>query len=167
MEQLNGIVLANPGIVVIVVAVVATAALLIAVSSVARSGAVAKRFAWIEEHSGEGPDTLATLVKAVQDNKLSILRLESQVTDAIAESRTHFKRVGLVRYDAFDGVAGQQSYSLCLLDDGQNGVILSSLVGSNFNRGYALEIRSGEAYRKLGDEESESLAAAIADTRAA
>jgi len=59
-------------------------------------------------------------------------------------------------------VAGQQSYSLCLLDANNDGVVLSSLVGTNFSRGYAVEIRSGEAQRKLGDEEAKALAEALA-----
>ena len=35
-------------------------------------------------------------------------------------------------------------YSLCLLDDNRNGLIISSLVGNNFSRGYAIEIKDGK-----------------------
>lgn len=152
---------------IIITAALAAAALAVAVAVMSKMGGVIRRFAWIQERSGEEPDSLATLLKAVQDNKLGLLRVESELMDLAAESRTHFKRVGLVRFDAFEGVAGQQSYSLCLLNDSSNGVIISSLVGNNFSRGYCLEIRGGEPSRKLGDEEGDALAAALDDSRVA
>jgi len=167
LEQLNTAVSANIGLIVLAVAALAVTALLIAVSMKAGIRTISGRFSWIQKESGDGPDSLATLLTAVQDNKLSILRLESDLADTVEESHTHFKHVGLVRFDAFDGVAGQQSYSLCLLDERGNGVIVSSLVGNNFSRGYAVEVRSGEASRKLGDEESNALTVALQGTRAA
>ena len=81
----------------------------------------------------------------------------------VEENKKHFKRIGLVRYDAFDGIAGQQSYSLCILDDNKNGYVLSNLVGRDFSRSYAIEIANGEAPRKLGQEEGEALRLAVKD----
>ena len=152
---------------IIITAALAAVALTVAVVVMSKMGSVIRRFAWIQERSGEEPDSLATLLKAVQDNKLGLLRVESELMDLAAESRSHLKRVGLVRFDAFEGVAGQQSYSLCLLNDSSNGVIISSLVGNNFSRGYCLEIRGGEPSRKLGDEEGDALKAALADSKVA
>ena len=121
---------------------------------------VDRRFPWLTDSEG-GSDSLSSLLRSVDANARDIDALRTTLDGVIADGRSHFKRVGLVRYDAFDGVAGQQSYSLCLLDEDQNGILLSSLVGTNFNRGYALEINRGKASRDLGEEEARALAAAV------
>jgi hypothetical protein len=121
---------------------------------------LSRRFAWVSGGDAHSIDTLPALLRAVESNQQDIIALKSAMEAANIESRTHFKRLGIVRYNAFDGVAGQQSYSLCLLDENRNGILISNLVGTNFARGYAVEIRSGEPARPLGDEEKEALAAA-------
>ncbi len=167
LENLNQMILQNLGVLIVVLSVVAFAALALAIANFTRTRAVLSRFAWITKQSNEDtPDSLATLLNAVKNNARTLDELRVMHDDAVQESHSHFKRVGLVRYDAFDGVAGQQSYSLCLLNERRNGVLISSLVGSNFSRGYAIEIKSGEAARKLGEEEKNALVIAVSDKAA-
>jgi hypothetical protein len=71
------------------------------------------------------------------------------------------KYMGIVRYNAFEGVAGQQSYSLCILDENKTGILISNLVGTNFSRGYAVDIKNGEPSRPLGDEEGAAVKEAM------
>jgi hypothetical protein len=144
VEAFNLAVQQNLGIVIVVVGVVAIAALVLAIMNRSRVGFVARRFAWAsEDRASSSTDTLLNLLEAVESNIKDIRTVQSALKEVIAESRTHFKKVGLVRYDAFDGIAGQQSYSLCLLDDQKSGILISNLVGNNFNRGYAVEIKGG------------------------
>lgn len=144
----------------IATAAVALTALAIGGIAFAHVKKLSRRFAWVSGGEASGVDTLPALLRAVENNQQDIIALKSAVEAAGVESRTHFKRLGIVRYNAFDGVAGQQSYSLCLLDENRNGILISNLVGTNFSRGYAVEIKSGEPARPLGEEESQSLAAA-------
>jgi len=97
----------------------------------------------------------------VETNSRDVGILKDAFEAARVEGRTHFKRMGIVRYNAFDGVAGQQSYSLAVLDDNQTGILISNLVGTNFTRGYAVDIKNGEPSRPLGDEEKAAVEAAI------
>lgn len=144
----------------IAIAAVALVALAIGAMAFAQVKKLSRRFAWVSGGEASGVDTLPALLRAVENNQQDIIALKSAVEAAGVESRTHFKRLGIVRYNAFDGVAGQQSYSLCLLDENRNGILISNLVGTNFSRGYAVEIKSGEPARPLGEEESQALAAA-------
>ena len=155
MEALNLAVSNNIGILVLVIGVVAVAGLALAVTIRAQSGIVSRRFSWVTGESGD-VDTLQSLLATLQRHTQDITTLQNGLQQLEIDGRNHYQRTGLVRYDAFDGVAGQQSYSLCLLDANNDGVVLSSLVGTNFSRGYAVEIRSGEAQRKLGDEEAKA-----------
>ena len=77
------------------------------------------------------------------------------------ESRSSIKQSALVRYDAFDDIGGQQSFSLCLLDGHKNGYILTYLTGRNSTRSYAVRVEKGRASRQLSDEESQAFVEAI------
>lgn len=143
-------------------AVVAVAALLFSIVNSLRLKRVDRRFPWLANPEGSSVDSLASLLQAVEKNAQEISDVRIMISQVVNDGRRHFKHVGLIRYDAFEGLAGQQSYSLCLLDEDRNGVLLSSLVGNNFNRSYAIEIREGQAPRKLGAEETKALEVAVA-----
>lgn len=151
---------ANVGTVTILLAGVGIVGIAIGIFALVRIGAITRRFSWVTRGEPDAIDTLPSLLRAVEANQRDVAALKQAMQAADIESRTHFKRMGIVRYNAFEGVAGQQSYSLCLLDENRNGILISNLVGTNFSRGYAVEVKGGQPARPLGDEESEALAAA-------
>ena len=152
----------NIGIFQLMIGVVAIMALVFALAGFVRLKAITRRFAWITGGSDkDGAESLPQLLRAVEGNGRDIDKLEAAVERIVAENQSHLKRIGLVRYDAFEGLAGQQSYSLCMLDDKGDGVLLSNLVGRDFSRSYAIEISTGQAPRKLGEEESRALRLAL------
>lgn len=67
------------------------------------------------------------------------------------------QRVGLVRFDAFSDVGGEQSFALALLDRDINGVIISCLYGRTESRVYSKEITAGQSQHALSDEEREAV----------
>jgi hypothetical protein len=67
------------------------------------------------------------------------------------------QRIGLVRFDAFPDVGGEQSFALALLDREMSGLVLSSLYGRSDSRVYAKEIAEGRSQHALSDEELEAL----------
>jgi hypothetical protein len=67
------------------------------------------------------------------------------------------QRVGLVKFDAFPDVGGEQSFALALLDRDLNGVVISNLYSRSDSRVYAKEITEGRSQQTLSDEEKEAL----------
>ena len=53
-------------------------------------------------------------------------------------------KVGLTRFNPFDGLGGDQSFILTLLDKHNSGVILTSLHNRDFTRVYAKTIKDGQ-----------------------
>ena len=157
MDQTTGL---NANSIVMLVGALGVVGIVIGIFALVRLRAISGRFAWVTGKDAAAVDTLPTLLSAVEGNQRDIESLKTEFKLASIESRTHFKHMAIVRYNAFEGVAGQQSYSLCLLDENQNGILISNLVGTNISRSYAVEVKSGEAARPLGEEEKESLAAA-------
>jgi hypothetical protein len=71
------------------------------------------------------------------------------------------QHVGLVRYDAFEDVGGQQSFSLAMLDALQNGIILTSVYSRSDVRVYAKAVRQGQPSHPLSGEEQQALRNAL------
>jgi hypothetical protein len=151
----------NAGALALIAGFAAVVALALGVMAFLRLQAITRPFQWLSGQWDGEPDSLTALLHTVERNTKDIETVRAAVEAITTEGRSHFKRIGLVRYDAFDGIAGQQSYSLCLLDDNRNGFVLSNLVGAKFSRSYAVEIAEGEAPRKLGEEEDRALHLAL------
>ena len=76
--------------------------------------------------------------------------------------QTAIQRVGLVRFNPFGDVGGDQSFAIALLDQRGNGVVFSSLHHRNETRVYAKPIEAGRSGYALSDEEAQALAQANA-----
>jgi hypothetical protein len=70
------------------------------------------------------------------------------------------RHVGLVRFDAFDNTAGAQSFSLALLDDSGDGIVMTSIYGRGEYRVYAKPVADRIAGR-LTEEEREAIDSAF------
>ncbi|MDP2669305.1 MAG: DUF4446 family protein [bacterium] len=72
------------------------------------------------------------------------------------------RRVGLVRYNPFSGTGagGDQSFVLALLNESNDGVVVSSLYGREMNRVYAKLIKNGKSTYQLTAEETQAIAEA-------
>jgi hypothetical protein len=78
-------------------------------------------------------------------------------------SRRAIQRFGIVRYDAFEEMGGRLSFSLALLDDHGDGVVLTSINGRTEARTYVKPIVGLNSEHNLSDEEREAMAAAMAN----
>lgn len=68
-----------------------------------------------------------------------------------------YNKVGLVKYDAFNEMAGKLSFVIALLNGDNTGFILNSMHSREGCHTYAKEIIKGESYIPLSDEEKEAL----------
>lgn len=104
----------------------------------------------------------------------SIARLEAAVRQLAAASRRldglvqeAVRHVGIVRYDAFEDVGGQLSFSCALLDDHGDGVVITSINGRQETRVYAKPISEGVSLYNLSAEEEEAIRRALEEHREA
>ena len=59
--------------------------------------------------------------------------------------KSHVQKVGFVRFNPFPQTGGDQSFSLSLLDENDNGFVLSSLHSRDTTRFYAKTIKNGQS----------------------
>lgn len=72
-----------------------------------------------------------------------------------------YQKMGLVKYDAFQQMGGQLSFSLALLNEKNDGFILNSVHSTDGCYSYTKEIIAGECSITLGKEEEKALALAM------
>jgi len=86
--------------------------------------------------------------------------LRQEVAALRAEVRDGLRHLGVVRYDAYDDLGGRMSWSLALLDDSGNGVVLTSIHGRSDARTYVRSIAGWKSEHELSAEEREAVTAA-------
>ena len=67
------------------------------------------------------------------------------------------RHVAVVRYDAFPDMGGRLSFSVALLDDSGDGLVLTAINGRSETRTYAKGIKAGKSEHSLSPEESQAL----------
>ncbi len=98
-------------------------------------------------------DTLSELHQAKSD----INDLDKRSREMREQMRGCLQRVKVKRYDAFDAMGGEMSYSILLADENNDGIILTSIYGRQESRSYAKAIKGGKSSHQLADEEKELL----------
>lgn len=136
------------------VALITSIALLVRVRSLTRPLARTRE-------ADDATAMLSSILHAIDSAESKMTRLADEFDAHLSESARMLKHVGLVRYDAFEDIAGQQSYSMCMLDSHKNGLIITYLTGKNSTRSYAVAVTGGEASRKLTDEEKRAMETAL------
>jgi membrane protein implicated in regulation of membrane protease activity len=89
-----------------------------------------------------------------------VVGLRQEVAALKAEAKGSLRHVGLVRYDAFGDVGGRQSWSIALLDDAGDGVVLTAIHGRSEARSYAKSVAGWRSEQPLSPEEQDAVASA-------
>jgi Protein of unknown function (DUF4446) len=74
-----------------------------------------------------------------------------------AAVQSSLRHLAVVRYDAFGDMGGHLSWSMALLDDAGDGVVVTSIHGRSDSRTYAKNISGWSANQQLSPEEEEAI----------
>ena len=100
-------------------------------------------------------DKVDDLSKTVNDTSDAVLM--SRLANCENDSNISLKKIGLVNFDAFDDVTGKLSFALAILNNNNDGIIITSLYGHNSCNTYVREVVNGETPVKLLEEEKTAL----------
>jgi len=106
-------------------------------------------------------EVLTAHLETVAQTSRRMDALEQAVAVLQAQMPTCLRYASLIRYDAFEDVGGEQSFSLALLDERRNGIVLTSVYSRLDVRVYAKAIRNGQASHALSEEEARALRACV------
>ena len=108
------------------------------------------------------------VVRILRDLDTDLAAAETTVADmaprlAAVESRMPYaiSHVGVVSYDAFGDITGNQSRSIALVDAQGNGIVISLLVGRNDSRFFTKQVRARQGTEELSPEETAAVTQAL------
>lgn len=152
-------------IAVIVLAVLCIAILVLLIVVLVKLGKQKKRLnQFVSGKNGESLEK--EIVSLFEDNKFlknSTEKNKKDIRTLYRKFESGYQKMGLVKYDAFNQMGGQLSFSLALLDENNNGFIINSVHSTEGCYTYTKEIKNGESSITLGKEEAEALAAAMGE----
>lgn len=106
-------------------------------------------------------DLLISINKDINEINRDINLIDKNIDEIETKLSFAIKRVGFIRYNAFDDMGSQLSFSIALLDDFKNGFILTSIFGRESNVCYGKPIKNGTSNIPLSAEEIIALDRAI------
>lgn len=115
--------------------------------------------------AGDGRETFVevatrqTLEVAGLRGEVSALRGDLDLTRT--ELADAIRHVAVVRYDAFGDLGGRLSFSTALLDDGGDGLVMSSIHGRSETRLYVKGVTSGKCDTAMSPEEEQAVTYAL------
>ncbi len=107
------------------------------------------------------PENLKQVLEQFSNLKKELGKLAQGLENLKKDSKVHIQKVGIVRYNPFSNVGGDQSFSIALLDNSNNGIVITGLYAQDSNRVYAKSIKQGQSEYSLSDEEKKAIAKAL------
>lgn len=99
--------------------------------------------------------------RKLDEIKLETVNLENDIEKLQTRFSLSIQNVGLIRYNAFGDLGPELSYSIALLDEYLNGVVLTSIHGREQSTSYAKPVVKGKSEFSLSVEEMQSIEKAI------
>lgn len=105
-------------------------------------------------------------LKSVLENLLAKVGIsEKKIEEILArcekiesEGRFHIQKIGVLRFNPFKDMGGDQSFVLAILDGHDNGIVISSLHSRSGTRWYAKAVKEGKSQDyELSEEEKETI----------
>lgn len=90
-----------------------------------------------------------------------VVDLQARVARAERDLSLCTNRVAMVHYDAFADMGGKLSFSVAMLDEQGDGVVLSVINGRSETRAWGKRVIGGDSRQRLSDEESQVLERAM------
>lgn len=92
-----------------------------------------------------------------EETSAELDEIRHRLTILEGKMKTAKRFLGIVKYDAFDEVGGEQSFALALYDDEGNGALLTTQVGRADTRIFGKRLTAGKPDRNPTMEEQQAL----------
>lgn len=101
--------------------------------------------------------TLESMAKKIIEFRNKNKDLEKRINSLEKNIKECIQKVGIIRYSAFEDVGSDLSFSYALLDDNDNGIVISSMYARDSSFCYGKQITSGNSKNTLTVEEIQSI----------
>jgi hypothetical protein len=102
-------------------------------------------------------DTLITLEKDIEKLKISKEKTEKELSEINKKVKKSIRGLETVRFNPFPDQGSNQSFAIGMLNEENNGVVISSLYSRERMSIFAKPIKDGKSEYELTEEEKEAL----------
>lgn len=106
-------------------------------------------------------EDLETYMYRVDKVEKQNAKISNQIENLDHNLEKCIQKIGMVRYNAFKDVGSDLSFSLALLDENNNGVVLNGIYARETSNIYAKPIKNGKSTYAISEEEAEAIQKAI------
>lgn len=104
------------------------------------------------------PQNVMKRIRALEEN---LKETQEELHHLQKESKKSLTKIGITRFNPFNEIGGDQSFSIALLDQWNDGVVVTSYYGRELNRIYAKEIKKGTSEYQMSAEEKDAIQKAM------
>ena len=113
---------------------------------------------FMQDETGKSMESkLREDVAHLHDLQDSLELIHNTQKDIVSVQNHCFRKIGFVKYNAFDNIGNNLSFAFTVLDGKNDGFCLSSVYGRNESRIFAKPIVNGKCLYGMSEEEKESL----------
>jgi uncharacterized protein YlxW (UPF0749 family) len=97
----------------------------------------------------------------VERTEAKIAEFERIIGDLQKDFKNCVQKVALIRYNAFEDMGSDLSFSAALLNANGDGIVITGISGRNDSRIYSKPVKGGNSTYNLSDEEREAIKRAL------
>jgi hypothetical protein len=148
-------------------AVAAVLALLLAVVATLRLRKMRRAYTVLQSAGGSDSfvDIVARKSAQVDDLRQDVTQVHQRLDAVQASLSDAISHIAVVRYDAFSDMGGRMSFSVAMLDDSGDGLVLTSINGRTETRTYAKGVKAGSSEASISPEEEQVIGWAMRDVK--
>lgn len=105
-------------------------------------------------------ENLEDVAKELESHKNELARMTKEIANLKNKNRKSIQKIGIIRFNPFPEIGGDQSFSLALLDGDKNGIVVTSLYSRDNNRIYGKPVVNGQSSYQLSEEEKGAIESA-------
>lgn len=158
MEELNLLAGQHIFIITVLLAVVIFILLIMLVMTRKKLTVMQDKYDYFTKGSEANIDQVLTrTLQELEKTQEELQQLQQKHGQLREQIKGCIQKVKMERYDAFDAMGGEMSYSILLADENNDGIILTSIYGREDNRCYAKDVKGGKSSYVLAEEEKKLL----------
>ncbi len=106
-------------------------------------------------------ETLIDRINQIDNLTETNAKNERNIEALIQKSKNNFQKFGLIKYDALEEMGGKLSFTICMMNEKNNGFILNVVHSREGCYTYMKEIIDANSIVTLAEEEQQALAMAL------
>ena len=101
------------------------------------------------------------LIKRLGILEEEVKNITQKLEDIGEKSRGDLRKIGMIRFNPFKEIGGDQSFCIAGLNENSDGFVITSHYGREANRVYAKPVKQGKSKYQLSNEEGKAIEEAI------